>query len=361
MVISSWDEEFANGDALHYTLSFASKARFTNPKFEGKNEIAYDPDDSTIEEFHRSATPGTYVKFPPLQRFEKNTPRLQFTLTGPIPWNYPDKFKELWETWHKEDLAGVNHALAIRMDAKKAGALSKSLGYPVLYDSGNTHCYTMLKNMHTYITGESPPDVKSAAAQQEWIDAYHKNLDVVAKNHREDNPEAAQNHVDDVQRALGNEVRSPEEVERDSAAEQAEVQAAYEAHEELKNNDAALPNDLTVIKSLADLDRVLRKYLELWRPNVRKLFLDAIVKDQTDANGNLYCARCKCTTFSCGVKLVAAFLEIDHILAVALGGGHRRPNLQGLCPCCHKVKTVQEDLPAIYASKCHPCKKRARE
>lgn len=34
--------------------------------------------------------------------------------------------------------------------------------------------------------------------------------------------------------------------------------------------------------------------------------------------------------------------EIDHILALELGGVHGEANLQALCPGCHKPKTAQD-------------------
>ena len=38
-------------------------------------------------------------------------------------------------------------------------------------------------------------------------------------------------------------------------------------------------------------------------------------------------------------RLLSAHFEIDHGLALSLGGSNSRRNLQALCPCCHRAKT----------------------
>lgn len=43
----------------------------------------------------------------------------------------------------------------------------------------------------------------------------------------------------------------------------------------------------------------------------------------------------------CGMPLPATF-EIDHIVALSLGGQDTLTNLQALCPNCHRNKTIPE-------------------
>jgi hypothetical protein len=40
--------------------------------------------------------------------------------------------------------------------------------------------------------------------------------------------------------------------------------------------------------------------------------------------------------------LLSAFFQIDHNVALCLGGGNEKENLQALCPCCHSAKTHQD-------------------
>ena len=59
-----------------------------------------------------------------------------------------------------------------------------------------------------------------------------------------------------------------------------------------------------------------------------------------DLQGGL-CRRCKCLLDAIGVKF-----EVDHRIALALGGTNERTNLEALCVPCHAKKTAR-DLKAI--------------
>jgi hypothetical protein len=48
------------------------------------------------------------------------------------------------------------------------------------------------------------------------------------------------------------------------------------------------------------------------------------------------CAHCQ--------QLLPATYEVDHKVALYIGGTNERDNLQALCPNCHRKKTVEEDL-----------------
>lgn len=43
-----------------------------------------------------------------------------------------------------------------------------------------------------------------------------------------------------------------------------------------------------------------------------------------------------------GPRCTRISTEVDHIVAVHLGGGHEDSNLQGACHACHADKTAQE-------------------
>ena len=44
--------------------------------------------------------------------------------------------------------------------------------------------------------------------------------------------------------------------------------------------------------------------------------------------------------------------EVDHVLALFLGGTNSETNLQALCPNCHREKTQTESLPVLECPNC---------
>lgn len=66
----------------------------------------------------------------------------------------------------------------------------------------------------------------------------------------------------------------------------------------------------------------------------KRLSLSEKTKRIVAASQKWKCASCR--------LILTAFFEVDHVHALALGGGNERKNLQALCPSCHRAKTYAD-------------------
>lgn len=108
----------------------------------------------------------------------------------------------------------------------------------------------------------------------------------------------------------------------------------------------------------------LCKKTRVVREDVRKQYLDVLVREQTGEDGKLRCAICGCSSSPSGSAFTPRVMVCDHRRALCLwdkkiengkvtgyvGNPNARSNLQLICGCCDQEKTA-EDMDEYWAER----------